>query len=94
MALEIFIPNTGQGDCTFIKFPNGKNMLVDFNKTDVDVDIIKLLRAKDSQDVFYHFFHSQPSLLFSTVFSVKVLVFKAGAYLIGPPRTIFLIMKI
>lgn len=46
MALEIFIPNTGQGDCTFIKFPNGKNMLVDFNKTDVDVDIIELLRAK------------------------------------------------
>jgi competence protein ComEC len=46
MALEIYVPNTGQGDCTFIKFPNGKNMLVDFNKTDVDVDIIELLRAK------------------------------------------------
>lgn len=46
MALELFIPNTGQGDCTFIKFPNGKNMLVDFNKTDVDVDIIEFLRAK------------------------------------------------
>ena len=39
MALEIFVPNTGQGDCTFIKFPNGKNMLIDINKTDVDVDI-------------------------------------------------------
>jgi len=46
MALEIFIPNTGQGDCTFIKFPNGKNMIVDFNRTDVDVDIIEFLRAK------------------------------------------------
>ena len=46
MALEIYVPNTGQGDCTFIKFPNGENMLVDFNKTDVDVDIIELLRAK------------------------------------------------
>jgi len=46
MALEIFVPNTGQGDCSFIKFPNGKNMLVDFNKTDVDVDIIQFLRAK------------------------------------------------
>lgn len=46
MALEIFVPNTGQGDCTFIKFPNGKNMLVDFNKTDVDVDIIEFLRTK------------------------------------------------
>ncbi len=46
MALEIFIPNTGQGDCSFIKFPNGKNMLVDFNKTDVDVDILEFLRAK------------------------------------------------
>lgn len=46
MALEIFIPNTGQGDCAFIKFPNGKNMLVDFNRTDVDVDIIEFLRAK------------------------------------------------
>lgn len=46
MALEIFIPNTGQGDCTFIKFPNGKNMLVDINKTDVDVDIIEFLRNK------------------------------------------------
>lgn len=46
MALEIFVPNTGQGDCTFIKFPNGKNMLVDINKTDVDVDIIKFLREK------------------------------------------------
>jgi competence protein ComEC len=46
MALEIFIPNTGQGDCTFVKFPNGKNMLIDFNRTDVDVDIIELLRVK------------------------------------------------
>jgi len=46
MALEIFVPNTGQGDCTFIKFPNGKNMLVDFNLTDVDVDIIEFLREK------------------------------------------------
>ena len=46
MALEIFVPNTGQGDCTFIKFPNGKNMLVDINKTDVDVDIIEFLRTK------------------------------------------------
>lgn len=46
MALEIFIPNTGQGDCTFIKFPNGKNMLIDFNKTEVDVDIIEFLREK------------------------------------------------
>ena len=46
MALEIYVPNTGQGDCTFIKFPNGKNMLVDINKTDVDVDIIKFLREK------------------------------------------------
>ena len=46
MALEIFLPNTGQGDCTFIKFPNGKNMLVDINKTDVDVDIIEFLRKK------------------------------------------------
>lgn len=44
MALEIYIPNTGQGDCTFIRFPNGKNMLIDFNRTDVDVDIIELLR--------------------------------------------------
>lgn len=44
MGLEIYIPNTGQGDCTFIKFPNGENMLVDFNKTDVDVDIVELLR--------------------------------------------------
>lgn len=46
MALEIFVPNTGQGDCSFIKFPNGKNMIVDFNKTDADVDIIEFLRAK------------------------------------------------
>lgn len=46
MALEIFVPNTGQGDCTFIKFPNGKNMLVDMNKSDVDVDILELLRKK------------------------------------------------
>jgi len=46
MALEIFIPNTGQGDCTLVKFPNGKSMLIDFNKTDTDVDIIELLRAK------------------------------------------------
>lgn len=46
MALEIYIPNTGQGDCSFIKFPNGKNMLVDFNHTDVDVDILEFLRAK------------------------------------------------
>jgi len=46
MVLEIYIPNTGQGDCTFIKFPNGKNMLVDFNRTDVDVDIVELLRKK------------------------------------------------
>lgn len=46
MALEIYIPNTGQGDCTFIKFSNGKNMLVDFNHTDVDVDILEFLRAK------------------------------------------------
>jgi len=46
MALEIFVPNTGQGDCTFIKFPNGKNMLVDINKTDADVDIIEFLRSK------------------------------------------------
>lgn len=44
MGLEIYIPNTGQGDCTFIKFPNGENMLIDFNKTDVDVDIIELLK--------------------------------------------------
>lgn len=49
MALEIFVPNTGQGDCTFIKFPNGKNMLVDINKTDVDVDIIEFLRGKIPQ---------------------------------------------
>jgi competence protein ComEC len=46
MALEIFVPNTGQGDCTFITFPNGKNMLVDINRTDVDVDIIEFLRKK------------------------------------------------
>ena len=46
MALEIFVPNTGQGDCSFIKFPNGKNMPVDFNKTDVDVDIVEFLRKK------------------------------------------------
>lgn len=46
MALEIYVPNTGQGDCTFVKFPNGKNMIVDFNRTDDDVDIIELLRAK------------------------------------------------
>jgi beta-lactamase superfamily II metal-dependent hydrolase len=46
MALEIFAPNTGQGDCTFIKFPNGKNMLVDINKTSTDVDIIEFLRDK------------------------------------------------
>jgi competence protein ComEC len=46
MALEIFVPNTGQGDCSFIKFPNGKNMLVDFNKTGVDVDIVEFLRKK------------------------------------------------
>lgn len=46
MALEVFIPNTGQGDCTLVKFPNGKYMLIDFNKTDVDVDILELLRAK------------------------------------------------
>lgn len=46
MALEIYVPNTGQGDCTLIKFPNGKNMLIDFNKTDVDVDILELIRAK------------------------------------------------
>lgn len=46
MALEIFVPKTGQGDCTFITFPNGKNMLVDINRTDVDVDIIELLRKK------------------------------------------------
>lgn len=46
MALEIYIPNTGQGDCTFIIFPNGKNMLIDFNRTDVDVDIIELLKNK------------------------------------------------
>ncbi len=46
MALEIFIPNTGQGDCTFITFPNGENMLVDINRTDVDVDIIEFLRKK------------------------------------------------
>ena len=48
MALEIFIPNTGQGDCTFVKFPNGKNMIIDFNKTDVDVDIIEFLKEKIS----------------------------------------------
>jgi len=46
MALEIFVPNTGQGDSTFIEFPNGKNMLVDINRTDVDVDIIEFLRKK------------------------------------------------
>ena len=46
MALEIYIPNTGQGDCTFIIFPNGKNILIDFNRTDVDVDIIELLKVK------------------------------------------------
>jgi competence protein ComEC len=46
MALEIYIPNTGQGDCSFIKFSNGKNMLVDFNHTDVDVDILEFLRTK------------------------------------------------
>lgn len=46
MALEIYVPNTGQGDCTFIKFPNGKNMLVDINKTDVDVNIIQFLKEK------------------------------------------------
>jgi len=46
MALEIYVPNTGRGDCTFIKFPNGKNMFVDINKTDVDVDIIEFLRKK------------------------------------------------
>lgn len=46
MALEIFVPNTGQGDCTFIVFPNGTNMLVDINRTDVDVDIIEFLRKK------------------------------------------------
>lgn len=44
MGLEIYIPNTGQWDYTFIKFPNGENMLIDFNKTDVDVDIIELLK--------------------------------------------------
>lgn len=43
MPLQIYIPNTGQGDCTFIKFPNGKNMLIDMNKTSVDVDIIEFL---------------------------------------------------
>lgn len=46
MALDIYIPNTGQGDCTFIIFPNGKNILIDFNRTDVDVDIIELLKIK------------------------------------------------
>ena len=46
MALEIFIPNTGQGDTTYIKFPNGKNMLVDMNKSSVDVDIIEFLKEK------------------------------------------------
>jgi len=46
MALEIYFPNTGQGDCTFILFPNGKNMLIDFNKTDIDVNIIDLLNEK------------------------------------------------
>ena len=52
MALEIFIPNTGQGDTTFIKFPNGKNMLVDMNKTSVDVDIIEFL--KENIPITYH----------------------------------------
>ncbi len=46
MALEIFVPNTGQGDSTYIKFPNGKNMLVDINKTSDDVDIVEFLRDK------------------------------------------------
>lgn len=46
MALEIYIPNTGQGDCTYIRFPNGKNMLVDMNKTNADVDIIEFLKDK------------------------------------------------
>lgn len=46
MPLEIFVPNTGQGDCTYIKFPNGKNMLVDINKTSSDVDIIEFLEDK------------------------------------------------
>lgn len=46
MALEIFILNTGQGDCTFIKFPNGKTMLVDINQTNVDVDIFDFLKEK------------------------------------------------
>jgi len=46
MPLEIFIPNTGQGDCTFIRFANGKNMLIDMNKSTIDVDIIEFLRDK------------------------------------------------
>lgn len=46
MSLEIFVPNTGQGDCTYIRFANGKNMLVDMNKSTTDVDIIEFLRDK------------------------------------------------
>lgn len=46
MPLEIYVPNTGQGDCTFIVFPNGKNMLIDFNKTSEDIDIIDFLKDK------------------------------------------------
>jgi len=46
MPLEIFVPNTGQGDCTYMRFANGKNMLVDMNKSTTDVDIIEFLRDK------------------------------------------------
>jgi len=46
MPLEIFVPNTGQGDCTYVRFANGQNMLVDMNKSTVDVDIIEFLRDK------------------------------------------------
>lgn len=46
MPLEIFVPNTGQGDCTYVRFANGKNMLVDMNKSTADVDIIEFLRDK------------------------------------------------
>ncbi len=44
MALDIYIPNTGQGDCSFIIFPNGKNMLIDFNQTSTDIDMINFLK--------------------------------------------------
>jgi len=59
--IEIYFINAGQGDCTFIKGPNGKNLLIDASKygygTDYIVPFLKSIGVDSIQYVIATHFH-------------------------------------